>query len=178
MRTYLIDHNKKEMIIDLVKTIKHSSNLIEFEYIALENQKVMDSKRFFIRRLARNYFSSIDGVKWQKLARQYRPSKILNVDRVFDIYRGYKPSGLSALSEGELLTQMPGKVVKLNVKAGDRVKKGDTLLVLEAMKMENEIKTSLDGWVKNIHCKEGEALECGFLMIELVSKEDEVGTSK
>ena len=62
---------------------------------------------------------------------------------------------------------MPGKVIKIKVKEGDEVKKGDTLLILEAMKMENEIKSGLEGVVKTIHCKEGQALDSGVLMMEL-----------
>ena len=50
---------------------------------------------------------------------------------------------------------------------GDKVEKGQTLLILEAMKMENEIKSGVTGQVKNIHVKMGDALENGVLMIEV-----------
>ena len=62
---------------------------------------------------------------------------------------------------------MPGKVVKILCKNGDKVEKGQTLLILEAMKMENEIKSGVTGQVKNIHVKAGDALENGVLMIEV-----------
>ncbi len=62
---------------------------------------------------------------------------------------------------------MPGKVVQIGIKPGDKVTQGQTLLILEAMKMENEIKTSVDGTVKAVHVKVGDALEQGVLMIEL-----------
>ena len=65
------------------------------------------------------------------------------------------------------MTQMPGKVVKLLKKEGDAVVKGETVLILEAMKMENEIKAGTDGIVKSINVKEGQALEVGFLMVEI-----------
>jgi biotin carboxyl carrier protein len=101
------------------------------------------------------------------LARQKLPKKFLNVDRIFGVYRGYKPSGLTDGAEGELKTAMPGKVIKLNVKEGDTVNQGDTLLILEAMKMENEIKASISGTIKSIMVEEGQALESGVLMIEI-----------
>ncbi len=167
MRTYLIDTNKDEVIVDLTKTIVHNSDLIEFEFSTCVDNKLVNSENIFVRRLANNYFSSTDGKSWRKLARQNLPKKILNVDRVFDIYRGYKPSGLSGGAEGELLTQMPGKIVKIMVKEGDEVKKGQTLIILEAMKMENEIKCGMDGTVKAIHVNEGDALESGVLMMEV-----------
>ncbi|WP_155897121.1 biotin/lipoyl-containing protein, partial [Bacteriovorax sp. BSW11_IV] len=77
------------------------------------------------------------------------------------------PSGLSGGSAGELMTQMPGKIVKISVNVGDTVVKGQTLVILEAMKMENEIKAGIDGVVKAIHIKEGDALDQGVLMMEL-----------
>lgn len=48
---------------------------------------------------------------------------------------------------------MPCTILKLNVKPGDAVKEGDTLIVLEAMKMEHSIKARIDGKVKNVHYK-------------------------
>ena len=167
MRSYLIDSEQNEYIVDLRKTIKHSSELVEFEFSTIEDNKVVDSKNVFIRKLAGNYYCSFDNKAWRKLARQHVPTKLLNVDRVFDLYRGYKPSGLSSGASGDLLTQMPGKIVKINVKEGDTVEAGDCVLILEAMKMENEIKTSIGGTVKTIHVSEGDALDSGVLMMEI-----------
>lgn len=167
MRSYLIDSENNEYIIDLTKSIKHSSELVEFEFSSIKDNEVLDKKNVYIRKLAGNYYSSFDNKRWRKLARQHVPQKILNVDSVFDVYRGFKPSGLAAGASGDLLTQMPGKVVKINVKEGDTVAVGDCVLILEAMKMENEIKTSVEGTVKAIHVKEGDALDSGVLMIEI-----------
>ena len=50
---------------------------------------------------------------------------------------------------------MPGKVIKIPVNIGESVRKGQTLIILEAMKMENEIKASFDGIVKEIHSQRG-----------------------
>jgi biotin carboxyl carrier protein len=60
-----------------------------------------------------------------------------------------------------LRAPMPGRVVKLLVKAGDAVKVGQGVLVVEAMKMENELKSPRDGVVKQIHAAEGAAVEAG-----------------
>jgi biotin carboxyl carrier protein len=167
MRTYLIDSDKNEVIIDLTKTIKHSSDVVEFEFSSMEDRVPSGKKKVFIRNLAGNYYSSEDGKRWRKIARQNLPKRVVNVDRVFDVYRGFKPSGLSSGLSGELFTQMPGKVVKLNVALGDEVSEGDTVLILEAMKMENEIKCGVSGTVKAIYVKEGEALDSGVLMMEI-----------
>lgn len=167
MRTYLIDSEKNETVVDLTKTIVHSSKLVEFEFCAMEDGTEKSKEKIMVRELAGNYFSSFDGLSWKKMAPQYMPKKILNVDTVYDVYRGYKPSGLGGGEDGDLVTQMPGKIVKVLVEPGQEVKKGDTVLILEAMKMENEIKSNCDGVVSNIYAKEGEAVENGFLMMEI-----------
>ncbi len=167
MRTYLIDSEKNELIVDLTKTIRHSSSLVEFEYSTLEDNKIIDTRRVFVRQLAGQYFTSTDNIRWEKMARQQLPTELLNVDRVFKLYYGFKPSGLAGGGQGELLSQMPGKVVKILVNEGDEVKKGDTLLILEAMKMENEIKSGTDGVVKSVQVQEGQVLDAGVLMMEV-----------
>ena len=131
----------------------------------------MNTLLIFVRKLADQYFASTDGTRWNKLARQDSPGIMLNVDRVFKLYRGYKPSSLGGGDEGGLFTQMPGKVVKIDCKVGDKVSKGQALLILEAMKMENEIKCGVDGVVKAIHVKVGDALDNGVLMIEVDAAE-------
>ncbi len=58
-------------------------------------------------------------------------------------------------------SQMPGKIIRVLVKAGDTVQKGQPLMVMEAMKMENEIKASIDAVVKEVKVTEGQAVETG-----------------
>jgi biotin carboxyl carrier protein len=60
-----------------------------------------------------------------------------------------------------IAAQMPGKVMAILVEAGQQVKVGDGLLVIEAMKMENEIKSPVDGEVKEIAVQEGGTVESG-----------------
>ena len=54
-----------------------------------------------------------------------------------------------------VVAPMPGAVVKINCRPGEMVKKGDVIIVLEAMKMENEIHSPMDGLVKEVKVKEG-----------------------
>jgi len=61
---------------------------------------------------------------------------------------------------------MPGLILELQVKAGDKVKENDTLLILEAMKMENIITSPRDGIIKSISVKKGDAVEKNQLLIE------------
>jgi glutaconyl-CoA/methylmalonyl-CoA decarboxylase subunit gamma len=63
---------------------------------------------------------------------------------------------------------MPGSIVKVIVKKGDAVKKGQSLLILEAMKMENEITAPSDGKVSDIKVIKGDCVNLGQTLIELV----------
>lgn len=62
---------------------------------------------------------------------------------------------------------MPGTVVSVKVTQGQSVKKGDTLVILEAMKMENEIAAPQDGTVASINCAKGESVDSGKLLVSL-----------
>lgn len=70
-------------------------------------------------------------------------------------------------SENVIVAPMQGMVVSLKVKVGDKIKKGDTILVLEAMKMQTEIHSDKDGIVKKIYTYEGEILEIGDAILEV-----------
>jgi biotin carboxyl carrier protein len=69
--------------------------------------------------------------------------------------------------EGALAAPMPATVVKINVKPGQGVSKGDVLIMLEAMKMELPIKAPRDGSIKSIACKPGELVQPGVPLLEL-----------
>ena len=73
--------------------------------------------------------------------------------------------------ELEIATPMPGKVVKIFVKVGDKVKAGDILITVSAMKMESEYKAQIDATVKDITVSEGDAIEGNVPMI-LLERED------
>jgi len=65
----------------------------------------------------------------------------------------------------KLMAPMPGKIVKVLVAPGEAVEAGRGLLVMEAMKMENELKASRAGTVQEIKVKEGQAVEMGALLL-------------
>jgi biotin carboxyl carrier protein len=60
---------------------------------------------------------------------------------------------------------MPGRVVKVLVKIGDRVKAGQGLVVIEAMKMENELRAARDGKVVDVRAREATSVEAGALLV-------------
>ncbi len=76
--------------------------------------------------------------------------------------------GKSAAGKAMVASPMPGKVVKLLVDVGEEVKIDQGVIVVEAMKMENELKSAVTGKVKEIFVKEGEVVESGakLLLVE------------
>ena len=75
------------------------------------------------------------------------------------------PAAPAASGAGESITSpMPGNILAVNVAAGDMVKKGQVLMVLEAMKMENEIMAPQDGKVTSVAVAKGAAVESGTLL--------------
>ena len=87
-------------------------------------------------------------------------------DALFKILPRFTLPGSEAQAGG-LIAPMPGKVVDLKVKTGSKVKKGDTLVILEAMKMEHQVKAPEDGKITKILIKKDDQLENGALLMVL-----------
>jgi biotin carboxyl carrier protein len=90
--------------------------------------------------------------------------------RLLDERRALRPgeSSGSGRDGGKLVKSfMPGKVVEVLVKVGDDVEKDQGLIIIEAMKMENELRSTAAGKVKEIRVSPGQAVESGELLIEL-----------
>jgi pyruvate carboxylase subunit B len=73
----------------------------------------------------------------------------------------------AATGPAPLKAPMPGLIVRVNVAPGDLVQTGQGLVVMEAMKMENELRAMAAGTVKAVHAISGTAVEKGTLLIEL-----------
>lgn len=78
-----------------------------------------------------------------------------------------KPVQTKSNSPGDVAAPMPGTVLKVKVAAGDTVKKGQVLLILEAMKMENEIVSPADGKVIVLNVEAGKAVTAGEVMVSI-----------
>ena len=76
------------------------------------------------------------------------------------------PSAAAAPAAGgeKVTSPMPGTILSVNVAAGDAVKRGQVLMILEAMKMENEIMAPCDGTVTSVAAAKGAAVESGTLL--------------
>jgi len=79
-------------------------------------------------------------------------------------WSGRRHSSVEAEGRQQIVAPMPGKVVRLLVKAGERVEAGQGLLVVEAMKMQNEIRSPKSGTVERILAQEGQPVNAGEVL--------------
>lgn len=92
-------------------------------------------------------------------------------DRKYQVEKKFSlvsPQDQKAVSKKvEVKVSMPGKVVAVYVENGSQVKQGQPILILEAMKMQNEIRATRDGRIANLNVKAGDTVETGTVLFNL-----------
>jgi len=101
------------------------------------------------------YHVSINGNSFQ-----YKHNDFLDENEILS-------SSVQGVNGNNLFAPMPGKVLKINVKEGEKVKRGTVLLVVEAMKMENNIVAGTDAIVEKLNVSEGEMVDTDKQLILL-----------
>lgn len=89
---------------------------------------------------------------------------IIDAEARYLLNRG---GGTAGPDEKSIRSPMPGKVIRIPVREGDLVKKGEIVIILSAMKMESEYKAPADGRVTRVAVREGDLTESGQLLIEI-----------
>lgn len=131
-------------------------NLTENQLHLLKNQKSLTSKIIKSDVVNKTYHIEINSNPYE-----------VNISDEVDVL--IKKMGFERNESKEtnaIHAPMPGLILDLMVKEGDEVKENQALLILEAMKMENEISSPRDAVIKKIHVKKGQAIENKFLIIE------------
>jgi len=100
----------------------------------------------------------VDGFRYEVEALDERSRTIRDLSAASGVAAGPAP----------LIAPMPGLVVRVNVTEGDEVAAGQGLVVMEAMKMENELRAPAAGRVSRVHATGGTAVETGTVLVELV----------
>lgn len=95
-----------------------------------------------------------------------KPYEFVAADRFDLLLKKLGMEHLGASVVNDLKAPMPGLVLDIRVTEGESVSKGQALLVLEAMKMENVLKAESDATIKAIHCEKGAAVEKNQVLIE------------
>jgi len=94
------------------------------------------------------------------------PSPAINIAPAVSSGPAHKKP-LPVVSASSIIAPLPGLILKIHVKPGDVVKAGQNLVVMEAMKMENDVQAPGNGTVKSILIKEGDSVNEGDVLIEL-----------
>jgi biotin carboxyl carrier protein len=142
--------------------------LINDKQIDVDIQQLNDSSYHIINNL-KSYSTEV--VSFDKEAKMARIKVNGNIYTIaaqdqFDILLDQLGlNSLNAAKVSEIKAPMPGMVLKLLVKEGAEVKKGDNLFVLEAMKMENIIKSPADVVIKKVKIKPGDKVEKGQVLL-------------
>jgi biotin carboxyl carrier protein len=155
------DFNSQSFSIDLTPTGKFyratmDDETVDVEIISVENGKLdlsIDGERVTA------YVSSDNAKRWVTInGRTYLLTKQSGAR---------KSGGGHHHAAGELTAPMPGQVRAVNVSEGDEVTKGQTLMVLEAMKMEIRIQSPSDGKVGELFVKQGQTVEREQILIKV-----------
>lgn len=112
---------------------------------------LVDNKSFDVEitKNSDSYWVNLNGRKYECILEDEKVSKLKEI-------AGFKKE---ILHEKELKTPMPGLVLAIEVNEGEMVKTGQGVAIVEAMKMENELKAKFDGKVKRINVKPGQAVD-------------------
>jgi biotin carboxyl carrier protein len=93
-----------------------------------------------------------------------------SIESIFSyIRRGMINSDASKIDENNIVAPMPGKIVELFLSEGDLVNKGEPILTLEAMKMQNEITANCNGVIRKIKVQAGQSVMKDELLVEIQS---------
>ena len=92
----------------------------------------------------------------------------IHLDGRIHVVRAHEPgSAVAEPAEGSLSAPMPGTVLEVHVKEGQRVREGQTLVVMEAMKMEHRVQAPRAGVVTKLHYSEGDRVDVGAILVEI-----------
>jgi biotin carboxyl carrier protein len=155
-----LDYGSQTFLLDLTPSGKSYRAAIGEETLDVEIIRAQDGRLDLLLNGQRlTAFVSSDGAKrWVTVnGRTFLLTKSSGAER-----RGAKHD-----HAGELIAPMPGQVRAVNVVEGDAVTKGQTLMLLEAMKMEIRVQAPQAGLVKTLHVKQGQTVERGQPLIEV-----------
>ena len=149
-----VGKDKAEFIID-DKKLFISNISIKNGSITLEINKAF-YELFISETKSGNGFISYQGFLYQ-----FKRLDVLSCNENYN-----KISG-NGEKQGDIASPMPGKVIKIEIKKGDMVAHGDTLAIVEAMKMENHINAPFDGVIREVAVKEGDMVDGGVILMSM-----------
>lgn len=156
----IVTESKKSYEVELEKELDSGTiNNEEFSWDVIEVKKnsfsvIKDHQSYNVEVLnvvpeEKSFLIKVNGLKYQMQAK----------DKYDELLHSLGMDNLATKKVADLKAPMPGLVFDISIEVGQEVKKGDALLILEAMKMENVIKSPTDGVIKSIEVEKGVAVE-------------------
>ncbi|MGB0881346.1 MAG: biotin/lipoyl-containing protein [Vicingaceae bacterium] len=156
----VVGANKKEFKVEMNKTGDaglFNGNFFEWDVVKTKGNSyniIKDNKSYNLEVLSviseeKSFNIKVDGIKYVFNAK----------DKYDELLHSLGMDNLASKKIADLKAPMPGLVLDIAVETGQEVIKGDTLLILEAMKMENVIKSPTDGVIKSISVNKSETVE-------------------
>ena len=158
--------NQKEFDVELVSENEVSINneLKKLDIITLSKEKkhvIIDNKSYTIE------FVEFDSDKKLAKLKVNNNSYEVAIEDQYDLLlKDLGMNNMTAKVVKEIKAPMPGLVVSIEVEIGQEVSEGDSVLILEAMKMENVLKSPVDGKIKSIKIKQSQTVEKNEILIE------------
>lgn len=146
-----------------IANLQITEGIAQFDLFVADSQKW---ETIQLRQVGGDWFLQVDQGKWVACVVDPIRKRFFIKNRSVQWFEGFIPSGLNEGGDAGIKTDMPCKVVEVLVNAGDEVTKGQPVLILEAMKMENEIKSPRDGVIDSVLVKKGQALEADVVLLE------------
>lgn len=179
-KTYLQERNAGTLAPEVLRN-KESVNAAAARFAPNEFKVTLHGETFHINltgsghagEVKRPYYVSVDGIAEEVFVETLSEIEVSN--GTIDANSGNKKKVLNngktdrprPNHAGHVTTSMPGTVVTVIAKIGDKVKAGDAVLVIEAMKMENEIQAAVSGVVVAIHANKGDAVNPDESLLEI-----------
>lgn len=164
---YIVDTGKERLTVEVSEgsggpTVKVNDKPVALSLVAEEQYRrllmLLDSRSYDTEVFRSNGFTQVFllGRQFECVVEDERLAKVREV------------AGAGAAASGaQLRAPMPGLVVRMLKEAGDEVKRGESLIIVEAMKMENELKAPAAGKITEIHVNTGQAVDKGDLLVTI-----------
>lgn len=159
-----IKHEVEVLESENLKKVKIDGEVVELDFPPLTSKS---SVSFIINHKTYSANISAEDINLNVQINNFEIQAVVKDERRKLMDTLMRQSKRQSNSVSEIKALMPGLIIKLNVSTGDSVKKGNSLIVMEAMKMENEINAPMDSIVEQCHVKTNQAVSKGQLLISL-----------
>lgn len=157
-------NNQAEHTVETGKTPTINGNPLNWDIVEVKDGRfhiIKDNKSFNAEVVETNFAEKSFSIKVNN-----NKYSVVVKDRFDELLKQLGMDNIASAKVNEIKAPMPGLVIDIRVSEGDVIKKGDAVLVLEAMKMENILKSPTDGVIKKVNVEKGVAVEKNQVLVQ------------